>query len=140
MRRRGKKGEVRIETEYLDQALATFSGYLAADEVYDGPFCVLAIVDNHTFQRLACRVLDHDPSQRDVREFFADFKAHLDARGLKVRGITTDGSSLYPDVIAELFTGAAPPRRTEPRPARPSESSSELPTCSTIATCSSNIT
>jgi hypothetical protein len=106
-RRRGKKGEVRIETEYLDQALKTFSGYLAADEVYDGPFCVLAIVDNHIFQRLACRVLDHDPNQQDVREFFAQFKARLDARGLTVRGITTDGSSLYPDVIAELFPGAA---------------------------------
>ena len=78
-----------------------------ADEVYDGPFCVLAIVDNHTFQRLACRVLDHDPNQQDVREFFTAFKAHLDARGLKVRGITTDGSSLYPDVIANVFPGAA---------------------------------
>jgi len=106
-RRRGKKGEASIDTEYLDRALAAFSGYLAADEVYDGPFCVLAIVDNHTFQRLACRVLDHDPSQHDVREFFADFKAHLDARGLKVRGVTTDGSALYPDVISELFPGAA---------------------------------
>ena len=106
-RRRGKKGEVRIETEYLDKALATFSGYLAADEVYDGPFCVLAIVDNHTFQRLACRVLDHDPSQQDVREFFAQFKAHLDARGLTVRGITTDGSPLYPDVLRERFPDAA---------------------------------
>jgi hypothetical protein len=74
--------------------LAAFSGYLAADEVYDGPFCVLAIVDNRTFQRLAYRVLDHDPNQQDVREFFNPFKAHLDARGLKVLGITTDGSSL----------------------------------------------
>ena len=106
-RRRGKKGEAHIETAYLDQALATFSGYLAADEVYDGPFCVLAIVDNHTFQRLACRVLDHDPSQQDVREFFAGFKAHLDARGLKVQGVTTDGSTLYPDVLRELFPDAA---------------------------------
>jgi transposase len=68
---------------------------------------VLAIVDNHTFQRLAFRVLDHDPNQQDVREFFADFKAHLDARGLKVLGITTDGSPLYPDVIAKLFPEAA---------------------------------
>lgn len=68
---------------------------------------MLAIVDNHTFRRLGCRVLDHDPGQQDVREFFTDFKAHLDARGLKVRGITTDGSALYPDVIAELFPGAA---------------------------------
>jgi len=79
---------------------------LAADEVYDGPFCVLALVDNHTFQRLACRVLEHDPNQQDIREFFAQFKARLDGRGLKVLGITTDGSSLYPDVIAELFPGA----------------------------------
>jgi len=68
---------------------------------------VLAIVDNHSFQRLACRVLDHDPNQQDIREFFAQFKAHLEGRGLKVRGITTDGSSLYPDVIAQLFPGAA---------------------------------
>ena len=106
-RRRGKKGEARIETEYLDEALKTFSGYLAADEVYDGPFCVLAIVDNHTFRRLAFRVLDHNPNQQDVREFFAQFKARLDARGLNVRGITTDGSSLYPDAIAQVFPGAA---------------------------------
>ena len=176
MRRRGKKGEARIETEYLDHALTTFSGYLAADEVYDGPFCVLAIVDNHTFQRLAYRVLEHDPCQQDVREFFADFKAHLDARGLKLLGITTDGSPLYPDVIAKLFPeaahqvcqfhvlkeitqavlhavakvrkelkakqppfrGAGLPRPIKPRPARPSESSDELPTCSTIATFSSS--
>jgi len=54
-RGRGKKGEGRIEGEYLDRALETFSGYLAADEVYDGPFCVLSIVDNRTFQRLAYR-------------------------------------------------------------------------------------
>ena len=63
-------------------------------------------MDNHTFQRLAYRVLDHDPSQRDVREFFGQFKVHLDARGLKVLGLTTDGSSLYPEVIQEVFPGA----------------------------------
>ena len=105
-RRRGKKGEVRVEGEYLDKTLAHFSGYLAADEVYDGPFCVLAIVDNRTFQRLACRVLEHDPTQQDIREFFAQFKARLDARGLEVLGITTDGSTLYPMAIAGLFPDA----------------------------------
>jgi hypothetical protein len=105
-KRRGKKGERRIDGEYLDRALASFSGYLAADEVYDGPFCVLNIVDNRTFQRLAYRVLEHDPTQQDVREFFSQFKAHLDARALKVLGITTDGSSLYPEVVQEVFPGA----------------------------------
>src|SRR3972149_876015 len=46
-RRRGKKAERTIEQEHLDHALAGFSGYIAADELYDGPFCVLSIVDNH---------------------------------------------------------------------------------------------
>jgi hypothetical protein len=105
-RERGKKGEGRIDGEYLDRALDAFSGYLAADEVYDGPFCVLSIVDNHTFQRLAYRVLEHDPTQEDVRAFFTQFKTRLDARSLKVAGITTDGSPLYPVVIKELFPEA----------------------------------
>ena len=86
--------------------MKTFSGYLAADEVYDGPFCVLSIVDNRTFQRLAYRVLEHDPRQEDIQAFFGEFKAQLDARGLKVLGITTDGSPLYPVVIKGLFPGA----------------------------------
>jgi hypothetical protein len=105
-RRRGKKGEGRVEGEYLDQALETFSGYLAADELYDGPFCVLSIVDNRTFQRLFYRVLEHDPTQDDIRALFRQFQAQLDARSLKVRGITTDGSPLYPAVIKDLFPEA----------------------------------
>jgi hypothetical protein len=30
--------------------------------LYDGPYCVLSIVDNRTFKRIAYEVLDHDPS------------------------------------------------------------------------------
>jgi len=26
---------------FLDEALSDFSGYIAADEIYDGPFCIL---------------------------------------------------------------------------------------------------
>ncbi len=91
---------------YLDTALADFSGYLAIDEVYDGPFCILSIVDNRRYNRLAFRVLDHDPTQDDVRDFLKEFKGQLDERGLQVRGITTDGSSLYPTVLKELWPKA----------------------------------
>ena len=35
-----------MDTDFLDWALADFSGYVAADEVYDGPFCILSAVDN----------------------------------------------------------------------------------------------
>lgn len=100
---RGKKSEAILEKQYLDEALADFSGYIAADELYDGPFCVLSIVDNRRFRRLCYEVLDHDPTQDDIRKFFARFKKELEARGLKLLGITTDGSSLYPVPIAEVF-------------------------------------
>ena len=83
--------------------MADFSGYIAADEVYDGPFCILSIVDNHTFRRIIYEVLDHDPSHEDMTQFFRRFKEALDARGLSLAGITTDGSALYPVPITDVF-------------------------------------
>jgi len=100
---RGKKAEATIRTDYLDEALCDFSGYIAADELYDGPFCVLFIVDNHKLKRLCYEVLDHNPTHEDITRFFRAFKRMLDARGLTLRGITTDGSPLYPDPIAHVF-------------------------------------
>jgi len=102
-RRRGKKKVDSIGTTYLDEALADFSGYLAIDELYDGPCCVLSVVDNRRYNRLAFRVLDHKPTHNDVRVFLSAFKEQLDQRGLKVRGITTDGSPLYPKVLKKLW-------------------------------------
>ena len=103
----GEKAQRRIPTDYLDWALSDFSGYIAADELYDGPFCVLSIVDNRTFKRLSYHVLDRDPTQVDVESFFRRFGQALEARGLTVQGITTDGSTLYPEPIAAVF-GAVP--------------------------------
>lgn len=83
--------------------LAEFSGYIAADELYDGPFCVLSIVDNRTFRRLTYEVLDHDPKHADMKRFFRTFQAALEQRGLELQGITTDGSPLYPEPISQVF-------------------------------------
>jgi len=99
----GKKAARRIDPAYLDWALSDFSGYIAADELYDGPFCVLSIVDNRTFKRLLYQVLDHDPTHVDIEAFFRRFQAGLAARGLALKGITTDGSPLYPEPIATIF-------------------------------------
>ena len=104
-RRLGKKSLADIDTEYLDRVLATFSGYLAIDELYDGPFCVISVVDNRMYQRLAYRVLEKSPTKRDVRRFLREFAARLASRGCRVRGITTDGSSLYPQALAKVFPG-----------------------------------
>jgi len=103
LKQRGKKAEVTIKIEYVDKALSDFSGYIAADELYDGPFCVLFIVDNHKFRRLYYEVLDYNPTNEDITRFFRRFKQMLDARDLTLKGITTDGSPLYPDPIAEVF-------------------------------------
>jgi hypothetical protein len=73
-------------TTYLDWGLADFSGYIAIDELYDGPFCVLSIVDNRTFKRLLYQVLDHDPDHRDITAFLHRFRMALRLRGLKLRG------------------------------------------------------
>jgi len=104
-RRRGKKSLASIDTEYLDRVLKTFSGYLAIDELYDGPFCVISVVDNRMYQRLAYRVLEKSPTKGDVRRFLREFAARLASRGCRVQGITTDGSSLYPQALAKVFLG-----------------------------------
>jgi hypothetical protein len=66
---------------------------------------VLSLVDNHTFRRLTHRVLDHSPTAKDITRFLTKFRKELDARNLTVRGITTDGSALYPAPLALVFNG-----------------------------------
>lgn len=89
--------------QYLDWALSDFSGYLAADELYDGPFCVLSAVDSPHQRRLLYEVLDHDPKHPDIEQFLWRVKDAVTARGGEVRGITTDGSALYPEPIKQVF-------------------------------------
>jgi len=99
----GKKAAQRTWTAHLDWALSDFSGFIAAAELYDGPYCILSIVDNRTYKRLASHVLSHDAKATDIEAFFRRFQAALGARGLAVQGITTDGSALYPEAIAAVF-------------------------------------
>jgi hypothetical protein len=92
-----------MDADYLDWAMADFSGYVAIDELYDGPFCVLSIVDNRTFKRLLYQVLDHDPDHADITAFLRRFQNVLTQRGLTLKGVTTDGSSLYPEPLQAVF-------------------------------------
>ena len=83
-----------MDTEFLDWALADFSGYVAADALDDGPFCLLSAVDHRCHKRLLSDVLDHDPTHEDIRAFLGRLKTALTARALTLLGITTDGSAL----------------------------------------------
>ena len=64
---------------------------------------MLSIVDNRSFRRLSYEVLDHAPSHVDMERFFRKFQAALKERGLELKGITTDGSPLYPEPILKVF-------------------------------------
>lgn len=79
---------------------------MAADEVYDGPFCVLFAVDSKRQRRLAYEVLVHSPTKDDIDRFFRRVDCMLRTRGLAVAGITTDGSPLYPDPIRTVWPNA----------------------------------
>jgi Transposase len=92
-----------MDADYLDWATADFSGYVAIDELYDGPFCVLSIVDNRTFKRLLYQVLDHDPDHADITAFLRRFQAVQRQRRLTLKGVTTDGSALYPEPLRAVF-------------------------------------
>ncbi len=92
-----------MHTDFLDWALADFSGYVAADELYDGPFCILSAVDNRRYKRILYEVLDHDPTHDDIRTFLGRLYTALTARALTLCGLTTDGSALYPTPLVEVF-------------------------------------
>src|SRR5512132_1378108 len=99
----GKKAQARMDTDFLNWALADFSGYVAADELYDGPFCILSAVDNRRHKRILYDVLDHDPTHDDIRAFLGRLHTALSARDLTLLGMTTDGSALYPAPLREVF-------------------------------------
>jgi hypothetical protein len=91
-----------MDPEFLDWALADFSGYVAADELYDGPFCILSVVDNRRYKRILYEVLDHAPTHDAIRAFLKRLHTALQARHLALLGVTTDGSALYPEPLREV--------------------------------------
>src|SRR5256885_2715341 len=99
----GKKAQGQMAGPFLDWALESFSGYVAADELYEGPYCVLSAVDNRRYKRILYAVLDHDPTHDDITAFLGRLKTALAERALTLQGITTDGSALYPEPIRTVL-------------------------------------
>ncbi len=71
-------------------------GYIAADELYDGPFCILSIVDNRRSRDSPTRFWTMPPPAPTSWRSSAHFHAALVARGLSLQGITTDGRRCTP--------------------------------------------
>jgi hypothetical protein len=98
-----KKAQRYMQSAFLEWALEAFSGYAAVDELYEGPYCVLSAVDNRQCKRVRYAVLAHDPSHDAIAAFLRRLKTALDDRDLALKGITTDGSPLYPEPIRKVF-------------------------------------
>ena len=96
-----------MDGAFLDWALASFSGDVAADELSEGPYGVLSVVDTRQYKRILYTVLDHDPPHADITIFLRRLKTALTERGLVLQGITTDGSPLYPEPIRTVFGDVA---------------------------------
>lgn len=97
--KQGKK--INLETDYEPWVQERFSGYLAIDEVYDGPFAIFYAVDPVARMRVAYRIANH-ADEIETRKFLL----YLRSMGLSVQGITTDDSPLYPRLIREIFPNA----------------------------------
>jgi hypothetical protein len=63
----------------------------------------LSAVDSRQQRRLLYDVLERDPTHGDIVRFLNRLKELITARGGVVQGITTDGSPLYPEPIAQVF-------------------------------------
>jgi hypothetical protein len=70
---------------------------------------MLSAVDKRRSKRLLYDVLDHDPTHEDIRAFLQRLHTVLAVRDLTLRGMTTDGSPLYPTPLAEVFRGVPHP-------------------------------
>ena len=77
--------------------------------MYEGPFWVLSIVDDHPFRRLLSHVLDHDRGHKDSAAFLRRFEQAWRQRGLALRGVATAGAPLYPEPLQAVF-GEVPPQ------------------------------
>lgn len=103
-----------MDGAFLDWALASFAGSVAADELSEGPYCVLSVVDHRQDKRMLYAVLAHEPTHPDLTTFFGRLKTALTERDLVLQGITTDGSPLSPAPIRMVCGAVAQQMGTFP--------------------------
>jgi DNA-binding NarL/FixJ family response regulator len=95
-----------FETDYQPWVVREFSGILCVDEVYQDDLALLLAVDPAApgGDRLVGYQLLRGPVDADV---VAAFLARLRDAGIQPEQVITDGSSLYPTVLARIWPAAA---------------------------------
>ncbi len=95
-----------FETDYQAWVVAEFSSILCVDEVYQNELALLLAVDPAASDgdRLVGYQLVHGSVNADDVQ---DFIIRLKAAGIQPEQVVTDGSSLYPAVLKEVWPKAA---------------------------------
>jgi transposase-like protein len=87
--------------EYRQWTLAHFSGTLCVDELHLGRYTLLLATDPVNDFPVGFALIDRN-DQEHMRRFLGNLRAH----GLSPQVVITDGSSLYPQLLAELWPTA----------------------------------
>lgn len=87
---------------HLQQALSCFSGQLAVDELYDGQYHVLKVTDPVNNVEITSWLGVGSPDADDIRALFTELRE----AGFVPELVVTDGSTLYPAPIAEIWPEA----------------------------------
>lgn len=86
-----------------------FSGVLCVDEVYDGDFCLLLATDPLNQMTVAFLLEEKAHGQKKTQatqEQVGRLFDYIKEMGINPEVIVSDGSPLYPEVIAQKFPGA----------------------------------
>jgi hypothetical protein len=88
--------------EHLQRALACFSGQLAVDELYDGRYHVLKVTDPINDIEITSWLGVGSPDADDIRALFGELRE----AGFVPQLVVTDGSTLYPGPLADIWPQA----------------------------------
>jgi hypothetical protein len=91
----GEMTKVKISPNYEQWVVASFSGVACVDEVYDGKFAVIFMTDPITDTVLGRVVKEGNVKQEDMK----DFLLRMRNKGINVKLLLTDESTLYADDI-----------------------------------------
>jgi ribosomal protein S13 len=87
--------------EHREQVLAVFSGTLCVDELHLGKYTLLLATDPLRDIPVAFALVGAND-----KEHMGRFLKNLKNHGLEAQVVITDGSSLYPDLLAKLWPAA----------------------------------
>ncbi len=87
---------------HLQRMAEFFSGELALDEVYDGRHYVIKATDPLNNLEITSWIGEGSPSAEDIRDVLMELRE----AGIHPQLVVTDGSTLYPRVIAEVWPEA----------------------------------